>query len=207
MITREQRINAQAHLVLKRADEGDEASPRQLVGHAATTGEFYDIGGFGREKIAPGAFKERLEDDVRALFNHDTNFVLGRTTAGTLELEEDDTGLLTRTEIADAAWVREMVVGPIERRDITQMSFAFSVDWDEDVDFEEDEESGLLFWTINRFTKLWDISPVTFPANEGTSISARAAERVEAEALAAAARRGAIDPIGLRRRRLDLALL
>lgn len=204
MITREKRINAKAHLSLKRAAEDDESSSRQLVGHAATTGEWYDIGGWGREKIAPGAFAERLEDDVRALFNHDTNYVLGRTTAGTLELEEDDTGLFTVTEVANSAWVREMVVGPIERGDITQMSFAFSLDWDEDVDFEEDEESGLLFWTINRFTKLWDISPVTYPANEGTSISARAAERVEA--VAAAMRRGLPDPIQERERRLRQAL-
>jgi HK97 family phage prohead protease len=80
-----------------------------------------------REIVRPGAFSAALAErqDVRSLFNHDPNFVLGRTTAGTLSLREIDRGLLAETLLSDSATVRDLVVTPVSRRDITGQSFAF----------------------------------------------------------------------------------
>lgn len=114
-----------------------------------------------REQIAPGAFAGVLEDDVRALFNHDPNHVLGRTSAGTLRISQDDTGLLYEVELPDTQVARDLVTS-IERGDVSQSSFAFRIapngdTWDEN-------EDGVIIRTITKFGRLYDVSPVTYPA-------------------------------------------
>jgi HK97 family phage prohead protease len=103
-----------------------EGVPR-IAGHAAlfdTMSE--DLGGF-RERIRPGAFAASLaEDDVRALFNHAPNVILGRNRAGTLRLSEDAQGLRIEIDPPDTQAARDLMV-PIARGDVTQMSFGFSV--------------------------------------------------------------------------------
>lgn len=189
---------------VKRADDH-----AKIVGHAAVFNTLSaELWGF-REEVAPGAFSQTIEqDDVRALFNHDPNFVLGRNTAKTLRLSEDDKGLLYEIDPPDTQFARDLMVS-IERGDITQNSFSFSVlpdgqEWRED-------GNGTLIRTLTH-VKLYDISPVTFPAYPSTDVSLRSAE---AEALAAHGRRiiEAQRPASLftwqiendlRRRRLDL---
>lgn len=142
---------------------------RKLVGHAAVFNERTDIGGYFQEMIEPGAFKSSIKkDDVRALFNHDPNFVLGRSTAGTLKMSEDEVGLRVQIDPPDTQFARDLAVS-IERGDINQMSFAFQVLEEEWIRGEKKEPD---IRTIKK-VKLYDVSPVTFPAYEGTDIAVR----------------------------------
>lgn len=145
---------------------------RTLVGHAAVFGQLSeDLGGF-REQIQAGAFADAIQtDDVRALFNHDPNFVLGRNRASTLKLAEDSRGLAIEIDLPDTATIRDLVVAPIERGDVSQMSFGFSVrpggqDWAKD-------DEGRVIRTLKKL-RLFDVSPVTFPAYPQTDVAARA---------------------------------
>ena len=146
-----------------------EKEERKMVGHAAVFNQAADIGGWFEELIEPGAFKASIKkDDVRALFNHDPNFVLGRNKAGTLTMSEDDAGLKVSIEPPDTQFARDLAVS-IERGDITQMSFAFQVQEEEWVRGEKKDPD------VRKIKKvrLYDVSPVTFPAYEGTDIAIR----------------------------------
>lgn len=121
-----------------------------------------------KEKIQRGAFKDSLEkDDIRALWNHDPNYVLGRNRANTLELSESEKGLKVRIQPPDTAWARDLVTS-IKRGDISQMSFGFTVE-KEDWTVENGEDIRTL-----RQVKLFDVSPVTFPAYLQTDVGVRA---------------------------------
>lgn len=131
-----------------------------------------DLGGY-REKIAQGAFKNALArgDDVRVLFNHDPNYVLGRTSAGTARLSEDEKGLRFEVDAPDAAWARDLRES-VRRGDINQCSFAFYLkeeSWKQGTDGQLDER------TIMD-VELVDVSIVTYPAYKATSASARSRE-------------------------------
>lgn len=143
-----------------------------ISGHFAVFNSVYDIGPGMSESIAPGAFSATLGGDIRALTNHDTTLVLGRTLAGTLELREDDTGLYGDIAInpndSDAmnTWHR------VQRGDVTQCSIGFDI-VREDTEVRPD---GSTHWTI-REVILYEVSVCTFPAYEETNIQARAQER------------------------------
>jgi len=138
-----------------------------IEGYAALYGVLSDdLGGF-REMLAPGAFSDRLGDDVRALWQHDPLFVFGRTVPGTLHLSEDETGLRYMVIPPDAQWARDAMAS-IERGDVTQSSFAFVVldgeSWKMDAD-------GQVVRTISTVARLFDVSPVTYAAYPQTSVS------------------------------------
>jgi HK97 family phage prohead protease len=146
---------------------------RTLSGYGAVFNERTEILGLFEERIAPGAFRDAIgRDDVRALFNHDPNHVLGRTSAGTLRLSEDETGLHYDIDPPDTQSGRD-VMTLIQRGDVQGSSFSFEVS-DESWEYPKD---GLPLRTI-RSAKLYDVGPVTFPAYEQTTVSARS--RVEA---------------------------
>lgn len=154
-----------------------EGKPALLRGHAAVFNQLSeDLGGF-REQVAPGAFADAIEkDDVRALFNHDPNFVLGRTLAKTLRLAEDARGLAIEIDLPDTPTVRDLVQAPIVRGDISGMSFGFSVrpggqDWAKD-------DEGRIVRTLKR-VRLYDVSPVTFPAYPQTEVALRALRGIQ----------------------------
>jgi len=145
-------------------------SKRIIRGHAAVFNQLSeDLGGF-HEQIMPGTFAEAIErDDVRALFNHDANFVLGRTVSKTLRLSEDARGLAIEIDPPDTQTARDLLVS-MERGDITQMSFGFSVrpggqDWAKDDD-------GRTIRTLKK-VRLYDVSPVTYPAYPQTDVAVR----------------------------------
>ena len=148
--------------------EGDDES-KKITGHAAVFGKWSeDLGGF-REKIREGAFSKTIKEaDVRALFNHDPNFVLGRNKAGTLSLEEDKKGLAISIDPPDTQWARDLTTS-IERGDITQMSFGFRTvkdQWTTPQDGKENQRELLE-------VELFDVSPVTFPAYPQTDVGMR----------------------------------
>jgi len=143
---------------------------RKMVGHAAVFGEATEIGGYFREQIEPGAFKKSIkEDDVRALWNHNPDHVLGRNVAGTLRLSEDEHGLKVDITPPDTQLARDLAIS-IERGDINQMSFAFQVVEEEWIRAEKAKDLDLR--KIKK-VRLFDVSPVTFPAYEGTDIALR----------------------------------
>ena len=138
---------------------------REVVGYASVftdsegnTALSENLGGF-REKIDPSAFDNVLDNDVRALFNHDPNLILGRTTAGTLSLSVDERGLKYNFTAPDTTTGRDLMVS-LERGDVTQSSFGFIVEED---DWTEDE-NGMTIRTIKKVGRLLDVSPVTYPA-------------------------------------------
>ena len=129
-----------------------------VTGHAAVFGQLSeDLGGF-KEKINVGAFDGVLKNDVRAFFNHDPNFLLARTTSGTLKLAVDKMGLSYSFEVPDTTAGRDLVIS-MERGDITQSSFAFMVEKD-----SWSEQDGQEIRTIEKVGRLFDVSHVSIPA-------------------------------------------
>ena len=109
--------------------------------------------------------------DVRGLFNHDSNFVLGRNKADTLKVKTNANGLQYEIDLPDTQTIRDLVLEPIKRGDVDQSSFGFIVgqgneSWDENDD-------GVLIRTIHKIRELFDVSPVTFPAYRDTTVGAR----------------------------------
>lgn len=150
-------------------EDGDNPT---IEGYFAVFNNNYDIAPGMSESIAPEAFEGQLSKDVRALVNHDTTLVLGRTSAHTLELRTDERGLWGKIAVnpkdSDAMNLYERV----KRGDVSQCSFGFDI---------TDEEStindnGDVHWTI-KGVDLYEVSCCTFPAYEQTNISARSAER------------------------------
>ena len=160
-----------------RMETREENQAPVIIGYAAKFDtRSNNLGGFV-EIIAKGAFDDVLENDVRALFNHDRNFVLGRVPAGTLKLSIDEVGLRYEITPPDTQTVRDLVLEPLKRGDITQSSFAYRLPsdgyrWDEGDD-------GVYVRTITRISKLLDVSPVTYPAYDDTEASARALDEAK----------------------------
>lgn len=151
------------------------AEQRDNVTHIVGYGSVFDVlsepmWGF-REIIRPGAFDEVLGDDVRGLFNHDANFVLGRTVAATMTLTVDDRGLHYDIIAPETPTIRDLVIAPMQRGDITQSSFAFRVAPGGDNWYEDDD--GVIIREITKVGRLYDVSPVTYPAYQAADSSVR----------------------------------
>lgn len=125
-----------------------------------------------KEIIAPGAFNGETGGDVRALTNHDTTLVLGRTTAGTLVLYEDERGLFGRVQINPDDSDARNLYARVKRGDVTQCSIGFDILAE---DREVDEDTGEVLFIIRK-VKLYEVSVVTFPAYTETEVEARAAD-------------------------------
>ena len=128
-----------------------------------------DLGGF-REIILPGAFKNALNDDIRALYNHDSNYLLARTASGTLEVKEDDKGLYYRFEMPNTSYGNDLLE-LYKRGDLTQSSFGFTVDKD-----SWRLEDGQHVRYIESVSSLFDVSAVVYPAYVQSSSGLRSAE-------------------------------
>ena len=166
---RERRIAA-LDGVQVRADEND-SKLSHFSGHAAVFNSPTLIRSWFdefQEEVAPGAFRKTIsEADVRLLFNHDPNRIMARNRSGTLRLSEDDTGLLSEADLdRRQSYTNDVAIG-LERGDISQMSFGFQVikdEWDTSGDVQKR--------TLLE-VKLFDVSPVTYPAYTDTDAALR----------------------------------
>ena len=167
--------------VFRRAEDAEDDQPRGIRGTAAVffreddpDGTQYLLWQDVYERIMPGAFDAALErpDDVRCLQNHDPRMLLGRSTAGTLRLSVDDDGLLYEVDTPDTTAGRDTLVS-LERGDMTGSSFSFvaeKVSWRE----ETDDDGKTIWYREVEQVRLFDVSPVTFPAYTGTAAGVRA---------------------------------
>lgn len=167
-----ERTTRQVRAIASHFNTREDGDTPHIDGYFAVFNSVYDIAPGMSESIAPGAFSQTLAGDIRALINHDTTLVLGRTKAHTLLLREDERGLWGDVAInpndGDAMNLYERV----KRGDVDQCSFGFDI-IRQDTEVRED---GSVHWTI-REVELYEVSACTFPAYEATNISARAAER------------------------------
>jgi uncharacterized protein len=169
-----ERRQIQGHVELR-----TEGESRAIVGYAAVYNTEAVIAGMWRERNAPGAFRSVIGPtaDVRALFNHDPNHVLGRTVANTLRLSEDEKGLRYEIDPPNTSYAHDLMES-LRRGDITQSSYGFRVKRDE---WTKPTRAGdLPLRTILEYEELQDVSPVTFPAFEDTTAEARQAATVAA---------------------------
>lgn len=151
---------------LRALEDNDEK--RYIVGYALKFNtESENLGGFV-EKIDSRALESANLSDVRALFNHDANMVLGRSKAGTLKLEVDELGLKYTIDPPDTSFARDLMES-MGRGDIDQSSFGFTLNYDNGGDeWEYDENRDLYVRTIREFKDIFDVSVVTYPAYTAT---------------------------------------
>ena len=145
-----------------------------IEGYFAVFNSNYDIGMGMSESIAPHAFDNTLSDDIRALINHDTTLVLGRTSAHTLELRQDEHGLWGHIDINPNDSDAMNLYARVQRGDVTQCSFGFDI-LDEETEYRGENE---VHWTIKE-VKLYEVSCCTFPAYQETAIKARQEDLAE----------------------------
>lgn len=139
-----------------------------IEGYFSVFNSDYELWPGCTESIAPKAFSHTLDGDIRALVDHETRLVLGRNTAGTLELKEDEKGLWGRIKINREDQDAMNLYARVQRGDVNQCSFGFDI-LDEDFQTREDGDN---HWII-REVELYEVSVVTFPAYTDTSVAAR----------------------------------
>lgn len=139
-----------------------------IEGYFAVFNTRYEMWEGAAETVLKGAFTDTLGEDVRALINHNTDFVLGRTKAGTLELTEDDIGLFGRIKINKNDSDAMNLYARVQRGDVNQCSFGFDII---DETYKTDAQGNVL-WELRK-VKLYEVSVVTFPAYEETIVQAR----------------------------------
>ena len=150
-----------------------ENGERYIEGYFSIFGSRYELWDGNAETVLPGAFAESLsKDDIRALVNHNTDLVLGRNRAGTLELHEDEKGLFGRIKVNRDDTDAMSLYARVQRGDVTQCSIGFDIVAE---DYVVSPDGQTCTWTI-RDVILYEISVVTFPAYEATSVEARSAD-------------------------------
>lgn len=161
-------LRARAGLTIRSGDKKADTAGT-IIGYAAVFSQPSEDLGF-REIIKPGAFTRTLKEgpDVRALFDHDSAFVIGRQSAKTLTLREDDKGLLVEIDVADTQAGRDLLTS-VRRGDITGMSFGFRVRDHEWVTNSDGTETRIL-----KDIELHEVSVVAWPAYTQTTAEARA---------------------------------
>jgi len=161
-------INEQTSLSMNKTEQ----AVKTLHGYAAVFNSLSgDLGGF-KERISPGAFTSSLKNDIRAFINHDSSLILGRLNNNTLILKEDARGLLATISPPDTTYANDLLK-VIERGDISGMSFGFRVKKD-----EWKQENRQTIRTLVDIDLL-EVSIVTIPAYESTSISIRCLEKIK----------------------------
>ena len=173
MITRD-KFDRQVRAQLTQFETREEGEQLHIAGYFSVFGSTYEIGPMMSESIDRHAFDNTLGGDIRALTNHDTTLVLGRTKAHTLELRVDEHGLWGDVVINPNDQDAMNLYERVKRGDVDQCSFGFNI-ISEETEFRDD---GSVHWTITE-VDLHEVSVCTFPAYEETNVSAREAQREE----------------------------
>ena len=173
MITRD-KFDRQVRAQLTQFETREEGEQLHIAGYFSVFGSVYEIGPMMSESIDRHAFDNTLGGDIRALTNHDTTLVLGRTKAHTLELRVDEHGLWGDVVINPNDQDAMNLYERVKRGDVDQCSFGFNI-ISEETEFRDD---GSVHWTITE-VDLHEVSVCTFPAYEDTNVSARQAQREE----------------------------
>ncbi len=165
--------------IVSRASSAQDTQTK-IGGYAAKFGARSEDMGAGGIKffeiIEPGFFDNVLGDDCRCLFNHDANLILGRTKSGTLRIRQDRTGLAYDSDLSDEqTYARDLLIA-IERGDVSQSSFAFRVK-PEGQRFVEQGDTVIRYLLRGGCTRLYDVSPVVYPAYPDATVALREAER------------------------------
>lgn len=169
-MSRDNRQLRTAMTTFETREDGDDLT---IEGYFAVFNSNYDLGWGMSESIAPGAFTDTIADDIRALVNHDTTLVLGRTSAHTLEVRQDEHGLWGKVTVNPNDQDAMNLYARVKRGDVNQCSIGFDI-LDEETEYRGED----VHWTI-KSVKLYEISACTFPAYTETAISARAKDKEE----------------------------
>jgi HK97 family phage prohead protease len=150
------------------------ADGKSIEGYASVFNSLsHDLGGF-REQIKPGAFTRALSEspDILCVVAHDPDKLLGRTASGTCTVEQDEMGLKFRCSMPNTSLGRDMTE-MIQRRDITECSFKFSLDPDDDDADAWDERDGYVRRTVNSVARLYDVTVCRAGAYSATSVKVK----------------------------------
>lgn len=161
-------IRTIGNITTRDADKTENENPT-IEGYFAVFDETYEIFNGYAERIDPKAFDKSISGDIRALTDHNTAKVLGRTTAGTLNLRVDDHGLYGVIAVNPNDREALDLYARVKRGDVNQCSFGFVIDEARD----EYRNDGSVLTTITDLT-LYEVSVCTFPAYESTEVTARA---------------------------------
>jgi HK97 family phage prohead protease len=148
-----------------------------LEGYFSVFNSEYPLWEGASEIVKPGAFTNSVSGDVRALINHDSSLVLGRTKAGTLTLRQDERGLWGSIRINRDDVDAMNLYARVQRGDVDQSSFGFDIKRETFVDLGD----GKCRWEIEEVDPLYEVSVCTFPAYTETSVSARKQDLAEIE--------------------------
>lgn len=154
----------------------DETDEKVIEGYFSVFNSETELFPGAFEEVSTGAFDNTLSNDVRALINHDTGYVLGRTKSNTLTLKTDSRGLWGSIKINENDSDAMNLYERVKRGDVDQCSFGFNI-LDETTEYRDD---GSIKWTINEID-LHEVSVVTFPAYGDTSIQARMKQKEQLE--------------------------
>ena len=173
-MTKREKMNREVRAALTRFETREEEERPHIAGYFNVFGDVYEIGPGMTESVDRHAFDNTLSGDIRALTNHDTTLVLGRTTAHTLELRVDEHGLWGDVTINPNDQDAMNLYARVKRGDVSQCSFGFNI-VSEETEFRDD---GSIHWRITE-VELHEVSVCTYPAYEETNVSARQAQREE----------------------------
>ncbi len=145
----------------------DDSGDLYISGYFSVFGSEYELWPGATESVAETAFDGALSDDIRCLIDHETRLVLGRTKSGTLTLKTDSRGLWGEVRINQKDQDAMNLYERVKRGDVDQCSFGFDI-----LEESFEDRGATVHWTIKK-VKLYEVSVVTFPAYEDTSVSAR----------------------------------
>lgn len=146
----------------------DDNKTRHIQGYAAVFNTRTSIGGYWEEEIMPGAFDDIDNDDVRALFNHNPNYILARSGSGTLTLRVDEKGLFYSFPVSGRSFSQDLA-DAVASGDVAESSFAFTVREEKWIERDGDIPLRQIF----KMKRTYDVSPVTFPAYQDTTVGMR----------------------------------